>query len=178
MLNGPTVSFAVCEPFDFPNASLLMAPLQHETWHVIHYSVHVPPFSAGSIWPLLSPDTQIPFPRPGAVFVGTVALLLFHRGNGVTMMSDCSRSRRSTSNSDRMLNNRPCPLCSAQLLIEASWQSGGNNYEWWRRDKRREWANSEVIRKASGRFDSYKSVKIKPGWKHVLSHRWAYEPQT
>lgn len=35
-----------------------------------------------SIWPLLSPDTQIPFPRPGAVFVATITLLLFLRGMG------------------------------------------------------------------------------------------------
>lgn len=31
MLNVPTVTFAVCEPFDFPKPSLLMTFLQHET---------------------------------------------------------------------------------------------------------------------------------------------------
>ena len=70
--------------------SLLISPNQVSWWHLSNMKHDTSSIilymrlaiSARSIWPLLSPDTQIPFLRPGAVFVGTITLLLFLRGMG------------------------------------------------------------------------------------------------
>lgn len=58
----------------------LLGNMKHDTSSIILYMCLA--ISARSIWPLLSPDTQIPFLRPGAVFVGTITWLLFLRGMG------------------------------------------------------------------------------------------------
>lgn len=41
IIKSSAVAFAVSISFDFPEPSLLMAPWQHETWHIIHYSVRM-----------------------------------------------------------------------------------------------------------------------------------------
>lgn len=66
----------------FSLSSLLMLPstMKLDTSSIILYVRVASPGS--SIWPLLSPDTQIPFLRPGAVFVATAPWLLFLRGMG------------------------------------------------------------------------------------------------
>lgn len=58
----------------------LLSNMKHDTSSIILYMCLA--ISARSIWPLLSPDTQIPFLRPGAVFVATITLLPFLRGMG------------------------------------------------------------------------------------------------
>ena len=110
-LNGPTVAFTVCEPFDFPKPSLLMASQQHETWHVIYYSVHVPCYlSPLHMAPVVSRHPN-PFPQARGCFCGNHYIAPLPQRNGVTMMSNHSQSRLSASNSDRIFNNWPCPLC-------------------------------------------------------------------
>lgn len=132
MLNGPTVAFAVCEPFDFPKPSLLMASQQHETWHVIYYSVHVPCYlSPLHMAPVVSRHPN-PFPKARGCFCGNHYIAPLPQRNGVTMMSNHSQSRLSASNSDKDIQQLTVSALLAQLLIHASWQSGGNNYEWWK----------------------------------------------
>lgn len=53
----------------------LLGNMKHDMSSIILYMCLA--ISACSIWPLLSPDTRIPFLRPGAVFVATITLLLF-----------------------------------------------------------------------------------------------------
>lgn len=80
----------------------LLSNMKHDTSSIILYMCLA--ISARSIWPLLSPDTQIPFLRPGAVFVATITLpptpppLPFLRGAGwrwwaITAGADFSASK-------------------------------------------------------------------------------------
>lgn len=132
MLNGPTVAFAVCEPFDFPKPSLLMASQQHETWHVIYYSVHVPCY--------LSPAPY------GPCCLQTPKSLSPGQGLFLWQPSHCSSSSEEWGDDDEQsqpeqtfclkfwqdIQQLTVSALLAQLLIHASWQSGGNNYERWK----------------------------------------------
>ena len=83
--------------------------MKHDTSSIILYVCLA--ISALSIWPLLSPDTQIPFLRPEAVLVGTITLLLFLRGIGWRWWAITAQHSLSASNCDRIFNNWPYPHC-------------------------------------------------------------------
>lgn len=102
----------------------LLCNMKHDTSSIILYVCLA--IYARSIWPLFSPDTQIPFLGPGAVFVGTITLFLFLWGTGWRWwaITDSSRLSASYSTIDHV------SALLAQLLIHVSWQSGGDNYEW------------------------------------------------
>lgn len=83
--------------FDFPKLSLLMASRQHETWHVIHYSVHVPCYlRLLHMAPVVSRHPN-PFPQARGCFCGNHYTAPLPQRNGVTMMSAHSHSRLSAS---------------------------------------------------------------------------------
>lgn len=139
----------------------LLCNMKHDTSSIILYMCLA--ISAGSIWPLLSPDTQIPFPRPGAVLEGTITPLLFLRGSGVTMMSDCSRSRLWQNIQQLTVSALLGPIVNSSKLTiwrQQLWvmKKGKKKIEG------RRGGNPEVMGKRSG--------KIKAGWNHVLAHRW------
>ena len=109
--NALTVTFAVCTSFDFPKPNLLMTSRQHETWHVIHYSVRAPCYlSPLHMAPVVYRHPN-PFPEARGCFSENHYTAPLPQRDGVTMMSNHSLNRLSVSHSDRIFNNWPCPLC-------------------------------------------------------------------
>lgn len=109
-----------------PNPSLLMASLQHETWHIIHYSVHAPCYLSPAPYGLCCLQTPKSLSLGHGLFLWEpLHRSLFLRGNGVTMMSDHRHSRLLASKSDRMFNNWPYNCCAGPI-------ANSSNLTFWR----------------------------------------------
>lgn len=90
----------------------LLCNMKHDISSIILYVCLA--ISARSIWPLFSPDTQIPFLGPGAVFVGTITLFLFLWGTGWRWWAITDSSRFFCL----IFNNWPC-VCSVGPIVNS-----------------------------------------------------------
>lgn len=173
LLNGPTVSFAVCEPFDFPNPSLLMAPLQHETWHIIHYSVHVPRYlSRLHMAPVVSRHPN-PFPQARGCLRGnrhTAPLPQRERGDDDERLQTLSlqlwhnvQQLTVSALLGPIANSSKLTIWRQQLWVM---KKGKKKKKQGEKRRRKSWSDGEE------EWKEMRRGKIKAGWKHILAHRW------